>query len=230
MNGHDEARATQTAGTSPLRHPGLRLGTLALLIALVLALLAQHLRDNIAAQQQAVERAALAAVLPPTNHDNDLLADRFMLDPAAPHFIDQELLGLRQARAGYIARRDGRTSGVILPFETAEGFNGPIVMLVGLDREGVITGVRVTEHRETPDMGGQIELDRSRWILSFDNRSLDNTDPVLWRVKRDGGEFDQFVGATITPRAVVNAVQRALQFFARNREALLALPAPEVSP
>jgi hypothetical protein len=85
-------------------------------------------------------------------------------------------------------------------------------------------------HNETPRLGDQIELALSDWVLSFNNRSLSNTDPLLWRVKRDGGEFDQFAGATITPRAVVDAVHNALEFFSANRAALLSVNGTQLQP
>jgi len=179
------------------------------------------------AARRAAELSELQKVLPPTRHDNDLLADSFVLDPAQPVFAQQELLGLSTARRAYRATTDSQASAVILPLETALGYRGAIVMLIGIDTNGEITGVRAVQHNETPGLGDRIDLDKSRWILSFDSRSLTNTDPRLWGVKKDGGEFDQFVGATITPRVVVNAVRKALEFFELNREALLVSTAPE---
>ena len=93
------------------------------------------------------------------------------------------------------------------------GYSGPIRLLVGIDTDGIVTGLRILEHRETPGLGDQIDEDRSDWVEQFPGRSLG--DPVIdrWRIRRDGGEFDQFTGATITPRAVVEAIQRSLEFY-----------------
>jgi electron transport complex protein RnfG len=208
----------------------LRLGVLALGIALLLSFVYKGTTALIAAQERQARLAALTAVLPPTRHNNDLLADSFTLDPAAPRFMQQQLLGLSEPRSAYLTRTDGLTNGVILPLETDQGFRGPIVLLIGIDSSGAITGVRTMEHSETPGIGDHIELEHSDWILNFDNRSLANTTPPLWAVKHDGGEFDQFVGATITPRAVVNAVHQALDFFELNREALLTLAPADYRP
>jgi len=209
-----------------VRQHSLRLAAFALGAALLLALVFYGTVERIALQRQQAERAALTAVMPDITHDNDLLADSFLLDPASSQYPDIALLGLSSARPAYRARLAGTISGVILPLETADGYSGSITLLVGLSTAGVITGVRVLEHRETPGLGDKIEPRISPWILGFEHRSLDNTAEVLWRVKKDGGDFDQFVGATITPRAVVAAVHQALQFFARNRTALLQESAP----
>jgi Na+-translocating ferredoxin:NAD+ oxidoreductase subunit G len=206
---------------SVIRRHSLRLGLFALGTTVLLAIVNIATGERIAEQRQIAERAALEEVLPPTRHDNDLLADSFTLGPASADFAQIELLGLSVLRQAYIARQYGEVSGVILPAETAEGYSGTIVQLVGIDRDGKLTGVRVLQHNETPGLGDKIEPRKHPWIFSFDGRSLGNTDAVLWQVKKDGGEFDQFVGATITPRAVVGAVHRALQFFEANKAHLL---------
>lgn len=205
-----------------MRQHSLRLGLFALGTAVLLTLINVGTSARIAEQRRIAERAALEQVLPPTQHDNDLLQDSFVLEPASTQFAQPELLGLSTPRPAYIARQNGQVSGVILPAETAEGYSGTIVQLVGIDRDGNITGVRVLQHNETPGLGDKIEPRKHPWIFSFDGRSLANTDVVLWQVKKDGGDFDQFVGATITPRAVIGAVHKALQFFEANREQLLS--------
>ncbi len=167
------------------------------------------------------ERAALAVVFPANLHDNDLAATSFPIDPAAGTFTNTELLGLTNPRPAWRATLNGQASGVILPLTAPEGYSGAIELLVGIDADGNTTGVRAVQHSETRGFGDAIEPDVSKWILGFDNRSLGNTDEVLWAIKKDGGDFDQFVGATITPRAVVGAVHNALLFFEENREALL---------
>jgi len=206
---------------SAIRRHSLRLGLFALGTAVLLTLINMATLDRIVEQRRNAERAALEQVLPPTRHDNDLLADSFVLSSESSGFAQLQLLGLSTARSAYIARQNGEISGVILPAETAAGYSGSIVQLVGIDREGRITGVRVLEHRETPGLGDKVEPRKHPWIFSFDGRSLTNTDAVLWGVKKDGGDFDQFVGATITPRAVVGAVHQALLFFEANRATLL---------
>lgn len=207
--------------STAMRQHSVRLGLFALGTAVLLTLINISTSERIAEQRRIAERAALEEVLPPTRHDNDLLADSFTLEPAGTNFVQMELLGLSTPRQAYIARQNGEVSGVILPAETAEGYSGTIVQLVGIDRDGNLTGVRVLQHNETPGLGDKIEPRKHPWIFSFDGRSLSNTDTVLWKVKKDGGDFDQFVGATITPRAVVGAVHQALLFFEANRSMLL---------
>ena len=98
---------------------------------------------------------------------------------------------------------------------------GRIELLVGIDRNGVLAGVRAITHKETPGLGDKINTNVSDWIFGFAGKSLNNPDASGWKVKKDGGEFDQFTGASVTPRAVVAAVYRALQYFQENRHLLL---------
>lgn len=208
--------------SSSMRRHGLRLGLFALGTALLLALVNVLTSDRITEQRSIAERTALAAVLPPTLHDNDLLESTFAIDPQDGSWNQVRLLGLPTPRQAYRSQLEGRPNGVILPVETAEGYSGTITLLVGIDVNGTLTGVRVLQHNETPGLGDKIELRKDDWILGFDG--LSRTDPGAsgWQVRKDGGDFDQFVGATITPRAVVAAVYNALQFFDLNRDALLA--------
>ena len=218
MSGTDEK-----LGASIRRH-GMRLGLFALGAALLLALVNLATGERIAEQRLAAEREALAAVLPPTRHDNDLLAAAFPLEPASDAWEQLPLLGLTTTRQAYRSQLDGRYNGVILPVETAQGYSGTILLLVGISAEGSLTGVRVLQHNETPGLGDKVELRKDDWILGFDGLSLRNPATNGWQVKKDGGQFDQFVGATITPRAVVGAVYNALQFFELNRDRLLNPP------
>ena len=108
----------------------------------------------------------------------------------------------------------------VLTAVAPEGYGGGIRLLVAINYDGTLAGVRVLSHHETPGLGDKIEAERSDWILQFEGLSLENPAPRNWRVKKDGGRFDQFTGATITPRAVVAAVYDALVYFEAHREAL----------
>lgn len=227
MSNNDSGNS-ENLGTSIRRH-SVRLGLFALGAAVLLASVNLLTTERIAAQRLTAEREALAAVLPPVLHDNDLLEHAFTLSPATSDFTQIALLGLSSARQGYLSRLNGNSNGVILPVETAEGYSGTILLLLGIDQEGSITGVRVLQHSETPGLGDKLELRKDDWILDFDTLSLQNPAASGWQVKKDGGVFDQFVGATITPRAVVLAVHRALQFFELNRQQLLSTAAQERS-
>ena len=121
----------------------------------------------------------------------------------------------------YRVSTDGATIASILTVVAPDGYNGTIDLLVGINRNGVITGVRVTRHRETPGLGDDIDIARSDWVRRFDGLSLDSVPEATWSVNRAASKFDAFTGATITPRAVVNAVHRALLWYSAHQDAIL---------
>ncbi len=200
---------------------GVSSGPFVIIVVLAFTFTNMAMNAYIAQRHPDADDATLAAVFPADLHDNALAAASFTLDPAASTFANVELLALSTPRAAYRATLNGQASGVVLPLTAPDGYNGPIELLIGIDAEGTITGVRALQHNETRGLGDGIEPDVSSWILGFNNRSLENTDEVLWAVKKDRGDFDQFVGATITPRATVGAVHNALLFFETNRDLLL---------
>ncbi|APW48157.1 electron transport complex subunit RsxG [Rhodoferax antarcticus] len=158
-------------------------------------------------------RRSLEQVLPASMYDNNPAADavRLPLD-GAPLLV-------------YRARKTGRVTGVA--FEThGRGYGGEIRLLLGIDGNGKLLGVRVLQHTETPGLGDKIEVSRSDWITRFTGLSLGNPPQAQWAVRKDGGQFDQFAGATITPRAVVNSIRDGLRLFAAQRKTMLE----EVSP
>jgi electron transport complex protein RnfG len=162
-------------------------------------------------QRQAEDmRATLEQVLPPELYDNDLLRDVKTVSDT----------GLGETRV-YMARKNGEVTAVAFKLSATGGYSGPIALMMGLKADGTVLGVRVVAHAETPGLGDKIETAKSDWILSFSGRSLANTSDEHWRVKKDGGDFDQFAGATITPRAVVGGVFKGLQFFQRHRAELV---------
>ena len=176
----------------------------------------------IAANERAAVLREVRAILPAGELDNDPIEDRVEIsDPAR--------LGAQVTQV-YRARRGGEVIAVILDPVVGNGYSGPIRLLVSVLADGTLGGVRVLSHRETPGLGDRIEVARSDWILGFSGRSLGNPPAEDWEVRRDGGEFDQFTGATITPRAVVRAVRGALEFVADQRAALFAPPKVAVGP
>jgi len=176
-------------------------------------------KDEISRQIRLAEEKALLQVVPRDTHDNSMVDDTLTVGPAEPE------LGLREEKSIYLARRDGEVVAAIIPATARDGYTDDIHLIVGVKRDGSIAGVRVLGHKETPGLGDKVDLRKSGWILDFDGRSLDDPPPPGWKVKKDGGVFDQFTGATITPRAVVAAVQRVLQFAASNRTMLFGEPA-----
>jgi electron transport complex protein RnfG len=202
---------------SGLLHSALRNGILLGVIAAggVSLLVGTHLvtRERIAEQEARVLREQLSQVLPAERYDNDPRADWITVhDPVA--------LGQPGPVRIFRARRAGVPVAVVMDLTAPDGYNGDIRLLVGIWYDGSISGVRVVRHRETPGLGDPIEARRSDWITRFTGKSLDDPQARGWAVRKDGGEFDQFTGATITPRAVVAAVQRALAWFAAHRDSI----------
>ncbi|NGP51889.1 electron transport complex subunit RsxG [Thioalkalivibrio sp. XN8] len=190
----------------------------AVLGAVLVALTWESTAERIAANEQDFLLRSLADVLPADGYDNAVHEDAITV-------TDPELLGTPEPVTVYRARRDGKPVAAVLTPTAPAGYSGPIRLLVGIRADGTLGGVRVVSHRETPGLGDKIEVERNDWIRGFKGRSLQDPRPGRWAVQRDGGVFDQFTGATITPRAVVSAVRDALIYFDRNRDALFAAPA-----
>jgi len=172
------------------------------LVAFTFDSTAERIADN---QRKALLKS-LNELVPSNHYDNDIFADTLYADSS-------ELLGTDEPVPIYRARKNGWPVAAVLAAVAPDGYNGTIRLLVAVNLDGTLAGVRVVQHRETPGLGDAIEAERSDWILGFKGKSL--TDPAKkgWKVKRDGGTFDQFTGATITPRAVVKAVHKALLYF-----------------
>lgn len=197
-----------------LTYPGLLLGTAALLATSLLAL-GNLATETAIAQRQAEDlTASLAQVIPARLHDNDLLGSR--LDVSTWQGTQQVFRAMQ-----------GQTvTAVAYSRVTTEGYGGPIRLLLGVAANGKLLGVRVLSHSETPGLGDKMEMTKSDWILGFTGFSLTNPPAEHWGVKKDGGRFDQFTGATITPRALVKAIRNGLTFFDDHRPTLLAVGAP----
>ncbi len=192
---------------------GLILGTFAVVGVSLVAVSFEATRERIAANERAALLRSLYALVRPEDHDNDMISD--VISVNSPLW-----LGTEDPVAVYRARKHDTPVAVVLTPVAPDGYNGDIRLLVGIYHDGTLAGVRVIDHRETPGLGDGIEERRSAWIFGFDGRSLDDPTAEGWHVKRDGGIFDQFTGATITPRAVVKAVHRSLQYFMSHRDEL----------
>ena len=155
-------------------------------------------------------------IIPAESYNNDLLLDTITIKPST-------LLSTKEESLAYRARENDQNVAVVFSSIAPSGYNGSIHLLVGVKADGTLSGVRVVKHRETPGLGDVVEISRSNWILGFNDKSLSNPDNKGWKVKRDGGVFDQFTGATITPRAVVNAVHDALLYFEKNQDMLFSV-------
>jgi electron transport complex protein RnfG len=201
-----------------VRQNAVALALFALITALLLSSINNLTADRIAHAERVAAQKALLEIVPPNRHDNDLLLDT---RPIPEQFWS--LLGLDEGGDIYIARSNNTPIAAIIPTVSPDGYNGNIAMIVGVNFDGSIAGVRVVDHRETPGLGDKIELRKSNWILDFNGRSLKNTPTSAWAVKKNGGAFDQFTGATITPRAVINQLVNTLKYFEQDKSRLLAL-------
>jgi len=146
-------------------------------------------------------------------HDNDIFTDIIQVQ-------NKSLLGSKKPVTIYRARKENKPVAVIINSVAPDGYNGNIELLVAINYNGNLAGVRVVHHKETPGLGDAIEENRSDWITKFKQLSLNNPDKKGWAVKRDGGVFDQFTGATITPRAIVKAVYNTLRYYKEHQETL----------
>lgn len=176
-------------------------------------------KERIAEQQRQAEEQALVEIFPRSSHDNS------MLDDAIP-VSDTKYLKLDDEKNIYVAKQGGEPVGFIIPAVAPEGYTDKLFLIVGINVDGTIAGVRVLKHRETPGLGDNVDLAKSNWVLGFNGKSLTNPTPENWKVKKDKGYFDQFTGATITPRAVTKAVFNTLNFFQAHRRELINPAAP----
>jgi len=171
--------------------------------------------DDIKHNEELTLLKKLNNIIPAQSYDNDLLLDIITLK-ASP------LLGTDEESLAYRARKNNKNVAVVFSSIAPNGYNGPIDLLVGIEADGTLAGVRVVKHRETPGLGDAVSSTHSDWIFGFDGKSLSNPEQKGWKVIRDGGVFDQFTGATITPRAVVKAVHNALLYFDQNQVTLFS--------
>ncbi|MEF8698968.1 MAG: electron transport complex subunit RsxG [Candidatus Accumulibacter sp. UW26] len=179
-------------------------------------------RPAIDAAAAAEKMKLISEVLPRELYDNDLLQDRRQIAPSAA-------LGLDEMSTAYLARAAGEVRALVFEAVAPDGYSGRIRLLLAVAADGTLLGVRVTQHRETPGLGDYIEPRKDRnkerpWIRQFDGKSLTSFADGGWRVRKDGGRFDSVAGATVTPRAVIKAVHKALRYVADNRQQLFAAP------
>jgi len=177
--------------------------------ALILSLVESATRAPIAEQRRLQMVKALKAVLPEIDNQPD--ADSVTLAAGT------DAKGKPVERTFYRGRRGGELAGVAFQVTAPDGYSGNIGIMVGVDPQGTVTGVEILTHAETPGLGARIT--EPAFKGQFAGKSLDNAD---WRVKKDGGSFDQITGATISPRAVVKALKGGLEFFQQHRDAIIA--------
>jgi len=191
------------------------LGFFALISAWLVAVTFDVTETPIATSEKKALLRNLHELIPSTLHNNDLFSDVISVQ-------DRFYLGSNKPQRVFRARHNSQPVALTIESVAPDGYGGNIFLLIAIRYDGSLLGVRVNKHKETPGLGDGIEIERSDWILDFNNKSLSNPNKPGWRVEKDGGEFDQFTGATITPRAIVKAVHRSLQYYQQHRDSLFA--------
>jgi len=199
--------------TKSMARSAIVLGLFAVIATAMVAFTNNATKQRVAEAKRDYTLRKLNELIPPAMHDNALDQDKLM--------VKDVLLDKNGEVPIYRVQKDGQISAVIISCVAPDGYSGRINLLVAVRRDGSLAGVRVTEHKETPGLGDAIDTNKSDWITIFDNKSLAAPEETRWRVRRDGGEFDQITSATITSRAVVKATRNALRYFERNKQRLL---------
>ena len=183
---------------------GLLLAGFALLSVLILALVYAQTEERIKDNQRQALLKQLGEILPAETYDNILDQRKITLPLAA--------FNTKKPVQVYLATQQDKAVAAVFMITTMRGYSGAIKLLIGVNQDQTLSGVRVVSHKETPGLGDQIDIAKSDWIRNFQHKSLQNPEPSAWAVKKDQGEFDQFTGATITPRAIVATVKQVLQW------------------
>lgn len=196
---------------------GFLLALFALICTGLVAAVNQQTVDKIKQQEQQELMRVLHQLIPDEMHDNELTAQCTLL-------LDKDALGTDSPMPAYIATRAGKPVAIAIEAIAPDGYNGNIKLIVGISTKGEVLGVRTLAHQETPGLGDKIDLRKSNWVSQFVGKVLGSADDKQWLVKKDGGDFDQFTGATITPRAYVKAVKNAVWYFNNNQAQIFSLP------
>jgi Na+-translocating ferredoxin:NAD+ oxidoreductase subunit G len=203
-----------------IKHPITLAGVILALFAVVgvglVAVVHHQTKDRIIDNERLALLSQLNALVPAHTIDNDIVSDVVTVS-------DPERLGGKETQV-YLGRKAGRPVAAVFTSIVPDGYSGPIKMLVAVRTDGSLGGVRVISHRETPGLGDKVEERKSDWIHSFADKSLDNPLSAKWKVKKDGGVFDQFTGATVTPRSIVHAVKNTLIYFRDHGASLFQKP------
>jgi electron transport complex protein RnfG len=176
--------------------------------ALLLALVYSVTKEPIAQQQRLVMLNALKSVLPPVDNSPD--------EDTVTLVTGKDKNGNDIEKSFYRGRKDGKISGIAFKVVAPDGYSGDIAVMVGVEPDGTVSGIEILQHAETPGLGALIE--ESWWKDQFKGKGLDDAD---WRVKKDGGDFEQITAATISPRAVVGAIRKGLEFYESHKDEIL---------
>lgn len=196
------------------------LGSFAAATAILIAVIFQSTKDEIARQERLAAQKALHEIISADLYDNDVLNDFIVLSQSQSAHLGFN----KEVTKVHLAKQDHRITALVFESIAPDGYSGDIKLLIGIHINGYITGTRVLNHKETPGLGDKIDIKKSHWMLSFDGKSLADPSKDKWNIKKDGGEFDQFTGATITPRAIVRRIRQTLEFYEEQSDLLLSNP------
>ncbi len=192
---------------------GLTLAVIAAICTALVALTFQATRERIAANEKALLEQSLQPALAGTFYDSGVSESRLVLP--SPHGLPGN-----EPAVVYRVFAEGEPVAALFAVTARDGFSGPIRILVGIDVDGTVTGVRILRHRETPGLGDKIESARSDWVFQFDGHSMGDPVATGWAIEVDGGEFDQLTGASVTPRAIIKAIRDTLNYFETHQDAI----------
>jgi len=204
----------------PIQKNSQILAIFAIVCTAIVGLVNELTKDEIKAQEQLQLLTTLHSIIEPSRYNNDITQDCVSLS--------SPLLGNsatdKDIQTAYIARQDNQAVAIAMTSTAPDGYNGNIELIIAINMDNSVSGVRVLKHQETPGLGDKVELRKSNWINSFTGEKLLSENDNRWAVTKDNGIFDQFTGATITPRAVVKAVKKTLLYFKENKHSLLMRP------
>ncbi len=203
----------------PIQKNSQILAIFAIACTLIVGLVNELTKDKIKAQAQQQLLNTLHSIIEPNRYDNDITKDCVNFSTAALNEQTSDAI-----QTAYIARKAGKVIAIAMTNTAPDGYNGDIDLIVAVSIDGKVSGVRVLNHKETPGLGDKVELRKSNWITSFTGKKILSDTDSRWAVAKDDGMFDQFTGATITPRAVVKSVTQTLLYFKANQQALLTRP------
>lgn len=202
---------------------GMTLAAIAAICTAMVALTYRLTADRIVANEQALLERSLEPVLSGLLFDSGVTESKIIIPP--PHALPGS-----EAAIIYRVFAEGEPVAALFIVSARDGYAGAIKVLVGVDMRGIVTGVDILEHRETPGLGDRVESSKSDWVRQFAGRSLSDPEQSAWSIKRDGGDFDQLTGASVTPRAIVKAIYETLVYFSANQKNLFDATAEQEEP
>jgi electron transport complex protein RnfG len=209
-----------SAFSLPIKKNSQILAIFAIACTALVGLVNELTKDKIKVQAQQQLLSTLNSIIEPSSYDNDITQDCVTLSSTEPNYSKSH----KKVQTAYIARKNNEVVAIAMTSTAPDGYNGSIELIVAINMDNSLSGVRVLKHQETPGLGDKVELRKSDWITNFNDKKVLSEQDNRWAVAKDGGIFDQFTGATITPRAVIKAVRKTALYFKDNKESLFDRP------